>query len=32
MTSKPVVIEEANAEELVEINRILTNVKNALET
>ena len=32
MTSKPVVIEEANVEELVEINRILTNVKNALET
>ena len=31
MASKPVVIEEAKPEELVEINRILTNVKNALE-
>ena len=31
MTSKPVVIEEVNAEKLVETNQLLTNVNNLLE-
>ena len=31
MTSKPVVVEEANVEELVETNQLLTNVNNLLE-
>ena len=32
MTSKPVVVEEANVKELVETNQILSNVNNLLET
>ena len=31
MTSKPVVVEEANVEELVETNQLLTNVNNLIE-